>query len=76
MDTVVSELALQLIKKDTFLKRIWKKLSLAVKCQSSCGINTQEFDDTIDKLQKIIEVVVIKILEEKEKEKKNTITEI
>lgn len=74
MDRVVSELALQLIKKDTFLKRIFKKISMACKCQSKCGINTQEFDDTLEKLQKIIELVVIKLLEEKLKE--NTITEI
>lgn len=74
MDRVVSELALQLIKKDTFLKRIFKKISMACKCQSACGVNAEEFDDTLEKLQKIIEVVVIKVLEEKQK--KNTITEI
>jgi len=64
MEEVIAGTIQQLVKKDSLLKKILKKIHFACNCKNECGIGDRKLQDTIKSVETIVEKVLLKILSE------------
>jgi hypothetical protein len=73
---LATEIISVLVKKNKCLRNIFKRIHLAFSCRSRCGLNDIEADIITNNMEQIIASIVVKILADKEEEKRTELRTI